>query len=97
MLKKEVWINGKTNEHLAWMGRGHAGRLEDPPSVVSSEAKVTILKRDRRRLLRKQARANVAFKPGVDVSGNKVTGTTFTEKKIKCLKEFSFNLNINIA
>ncbi|MBN08163.1 MAG: hypothetical protein CMM45_10055 [Rhodospirillaceae bacterium] len=63
------------------MGRGHAGRLEYLPSVVSSEAKVTILKRDCRRLLRKKECANVAFKPGVDVSENKVTGTFFTGTK----------------
>ena len=68
--------------------------MSGPLLVVSSEAKVTILKRDCRRLLRKQTRANVAFKRGVDVSGNKVTGTSFTgTKKTKCLMEFSFNLH----
>ena len=55
--------------------------MSGPPSVVSSGAKVTTLKWDCQRLLRKQARANVAFKPGVDISRNKVTGTSFTGKK----------------
>ena len=72
--------------------------MSGPPSVVSSEAKVTTLKRDRQWLLRKQARADVAFKSGVDVSGNKVTRTNLhRDQKNKRLKEFSFNLNINIA
>ena len=55
--------------------------MSGPPSDVSSEAKVTILKRDCQRLLRKQPRVNVALKPGVDVSGNKVTETSFTGAK----------------
>ena len=72
--------------------------MSGPPSVVSSEAKVTILKRDCQRLLRKQPRVNVALKPGVDVSGNKVTGTDLhCDQKIKRLKEFYFNLKINIS
>ena len=72
--------------------------MSGPPSDVSSEAKVTILKRDYQRLLRKQACANVALKSGVDVSGNKVTGTNLhRDQKIRRLKEFYFNLNIIIA
>ena len=72
--------------------------MSGPPSVVSSKAKVTILKRDCQRLLRKQACANVALKPGVDVIGNKVTGANLhRDQKIMRLKEFYFNLNINIA
>ena len=72
--------------------------MSGPPSVVSSEAKVTTLKRDCQRLLRKQPCANVALKPGVDVSGNKVTGTNpHRDQKIKRLKEFYFNLSIDIA
>ena len=72
--------------------------MSGPSSVVSSQAKARILKRYCQRLLRKQARANVAFKPGVDVSGTKITRTSLPRDQIiKRLKEFSFNLNINIA
>ena len=72
--------------------------ISDPPPAISAEAKVTISKRDCQRLVRHQARADVAFKPGMDVRGNKVTGANLLrEPTIKLPKEFSFNLNIDIA
>ena len=71
--------------------------MSGPPSVVSSEAKVTISKRDCQRLVRKQGRANVAFKPGVDVREQSYGNILHRDQEIKCLKEFSFNLNIDIA
>ena len=68
------------------------------PPAVSAEAKVTISKRDCQRLVRHQARAHVVFNPGVDVRGNKVTGANLRrDQETKLLKEFSFNLNIDIA
>ena len=68
------------------------------PPAVSAEAKVTISKRDCQRLVRHQARAHVVFNPGVDVRGNKVTGAKLHHnQEIKLLKEFSYNLNIDIA
>ena len=66
--------------------------------AVSAGAKVTISKQDCQRLLRNRARADVTFKPGVSVRGNKVTGANLhADQKIKLPKEFSFNLNIDIA
>ena len=68
------------------------------PPAVSAEAKVTISKRDCQRLVRHQTRADAAFKPGVDVRGNKVTGANpRRDQEIKLPKEFSFNLNIDMA
>ena len=68
------------------------------PPAVSAEAKVTISKRDCQRLVRHQAGAHVVFNPGVDVRGNKVTGANLRrDQETKLLKEFSFNLNIDIA
>ena len=67
-----------------------------PP--VSAATKVTISKQECQRLLRNRARADVTFKPGVSVRGNKVTGANlYGDPKIKLPKEFSFNLNIDIA
>ena len=66
--------------------------------AVSADAKVTISKQDCQRLLRNRARADVTFKPGVSVHGNKVTGANLHgDQKIKPPKELSFNLNIDIA
>ena len=72
--------------------------ISGPPPAVSAEGKVTISKRDCQRLVRHQARADVVFKPGVDVRGNKVTGANLNrDQEIKLPREFSFNLNIDIA
>ena len=69
-----------------------------PAVSAEAEAKVTISKRDCQRLVRHQARADVVFKPGVDVRGNKVTGANLNrDQEIKLPREFSFNLNIDIA
>ena len=72
--------------------------LSGPTPAVSAEAKVTISKRDCQRLVHHQARADVAFKPGVDVLGNKVAGANLhRDQEIKLPTEFSLNLNIDIA
>ena len=69
-----------------------------PLSEVSAETKITISKRDCEQLVRYQAGADVAVKPGVDVRGKKVTGANlYRDQEIKLLRDFSFNLNIDIA
>ena len=72
--------------------------ISDPPPAVSAGAKVAISKRDCHWLLPHQVRADVAFSPGMDVRGNKVTRANLQrDQEIKLLKEFAFNLNIDIA
>jgi hypothetical protein len=67
----------------------------DAPANAAS-AKISA--RDCQRVVRHQAKPNVAYKPGVDVRGKKANpadlggGSTF-----KMPKEFSFNIGVDIA
>lgn len=52
----------------------HAQTTDETVVQVETAPKVRITKRDCRRLVRHQASADVAYKPGVDVRGNRVVG-----------------------
>jgi len=72
--------------------------LYSPLSAEAAGSKISISKKDCQRLVRHQARDDVAYKPGVDVRGKKVTGADLNGgSQLKLPKEFSFDLNIDIA
>ena len=69
---------------------------QSPTHAAGSQ--VSISKKDCQRLVRHQARKDVAYKPGVDVRSKKVTGANLNGgNQLKLPKEFSFDLNIDIA
>ena len=61
-------------------------------------ASATITSKDCKSLVRQQANADVAYKPGVDVRGKKVrSADAGGDSSLKLPKEFSFNIGVDIA
>ncbi len=66
--------------------------------VPAEAASATISSRDCQRVVRHQASADVAYKPGVDVRGKKVKpADAGGGSAYKLPKEFSFNIGVDIA
>ena len=74
------------------------GFVLSPFPTSAAGSKVSISKKDCQRIVGHQARDDVAYKPGVDVRGKKVTGADLDGgNQLKLPKELSFDLNIDIA
>jgi hypothetical protein len=66
-------------------------------TAFAEETKVTITKKDCRRLVRHSASADVAYKPGVDVRGRKVTPADAGGRRpLKLPDVFEFNVDVDI-
>ncbi len=66
-------------------------------TAVAEEAKITITKKDCRRLVRHTASADVAYRPGVDVRGRKVVPADAGGRvPLKLSDVFEFNIDVDI-
>ena len=75
----------------AWAAMFAAG------TAVAEETKITITKKDCRRLVRHTASADVAYRPGVDVRGRKVVPADAGGRvPLKLPDVFEFNIDVDI-
>ncbi|MCH7832571.1 MAG: hypothetical protein IIC55_06830, partial [Proteobacteria bacterium] len=66
-------------------------------TVVAEETKITITKKDCRRLVRHTASADVAYRPGVDAYGRKVVPADAGGRvPLKLPDVFEFNIDVDI-
>ena len=66
-------------------------------TAVAEETKITITKKDCRRLVRHTASADVAYRPGVDVRGRKVVPADAGGRvPLKLPDVFEFNIDVDI-
>jgi hypothetical protein len=76
----------------------HAQTTDEAATQVETPPKVQITKRDCRRLVRHQASAEVAYKPGVDVRGNPVVGADVNGAFTVPLPDvYEFNVTIDLS
>ena len=76
---------------VAWAAMFAAG------TAVAEEAKITITKKDCRRLVRHTASADIAYRPGVDVRGRKVVPANAGGRvPLKLPDVFEFNIDVDI-